>query len=166
MAKTIGTGYTDTAIGGFANNPQTLPAINWSVDHSPIVEVPGEVVTTNLSCPVDQPETFRFAQRKVANVYASTDVDPSAYLPVRQGTSTLVELREVWVETDSTDATYKKLIPVKCGITLTLPAYGGITADMALALARRALAGTFETGVATSTGFAALLRGVMKKKDL
>lgn len=166
MAKSISLGYTDTAVGGFANNPQTLPALNWAVDHTPISDVPGEVVTTNLSCPVDQPETFRFAQRKVQNVYAGTDVDPSAYLPIRQGTSTLIECREIWVESDSVDTTYRKLIPVKCGITLTVPSYGNITADQVLALLRRTAAGAFETGVSTSTGISALLRGVMKKKDL
>lgn len=166
MAKSISLGYTDTAVGGFANNPQTLPALNWGVDHTPISDVPGETVTTNLSSPVDQPETFRFAQRKVANVYAGTDVDPSAFLPVRQGTSTLIELRQVWVETDSVDTAYRKLIPVKCGITLTIPSYGNITADQAMVVLKRTLAGAFETGVGTSTGMAALLRGVMKKKDI
>lgn len=166
MAKNIAYGFTDTAVGGFASNPQTLVALNWAVDHDILSDVPGEAVTTNLSSPVDQPETFRFAQRKVANVYAGTDVDPSAYLPVRQGTSTLIEMREVWVETDSTDATYRKLIPVKVGITLTFPSYGNITADMALASVKRCASALFETGVGTSTGIAALLRGVMKKKDL
>lgn len=166
MAKSISVGYVDTAVGGFANNPQTLVALNWKVDHTLLSNVPGEAITTNLTCPVDQAETFRFAQRKVANVYAGTDVDPSAYLPIRQGTSTLIEVRELWVETDSVDSTYRKIIPVKCGITLTLPQYGNISADQALAVVKRALSGAFETGVGTSTGMAALLRGVMVKKDL
>lgn len=166
MAKTIATGYTDTAISGNPTMTVTAGKLNFKADFRPLSEAPGEVILTNVTSPVDQPETMRLSQRKVANVYANTEVDPSAYLPIRQGTATLLECRETWVETDSVDTTYRKLIPVKCGITFTLPAYGNITADQAVGLVLRTLGLTFETGTVTSVGMAALLRGVMMKADL
>jgi len=166
MTKSISLGFTDTAIGGYASVAVTLPALNWSADHNLLSNNPGEVITTNLTSPVDQPETFRFSQRKVSNVYAGLDIDPSAYLPTRQGSSTLIELRENWVETDSVDAMYRKIIPVRCGISFTLPSYGNVTAAMALELLYRTLSAAFEQGVTDETGMAALLRGVMVKKTL
>lgn len=166
MAKTLAVGYTDTATSGFAGNDQTLPALNWGVDWGVQVDDPGEFIITNLTCPVDQPETFRFAQRKVANVYAGTDIDSSAYLPTKQGTSTLIELKETWVETDSEDPSYRKDIPIRVGVSMTLPSYGNVTADLVLAALLRAVGGAFEHASSTSAGIAALQRGVLKKSDI
>jgi len=167
VTKSIATGYTDTAIAGSPTMQVAIGKLNYVADHRILVDTPGEVITTNLTCPVDQPETFRFSQRTVANVYASdSSIDAAAYLATKQGTATLLENREVWVETDSVDATYRKLIPVKCGITITAPSYGNITSDMLKTLLLRSVALAFETGVVTSEGLAALQRGVLQKKDL
>lgn len=165
MAKTISTGYTDTAIAGNPAMTVTIGKINWAADHRMTQDDPGEVILTNVTSPVDQPETSRFSQRKVANVYSSTDIDPSAYLPNKAGTATLLELREIWAETDSVDTTYRKLMPMKAGITLTLPANPNITSDQVRDFLLRAVSLAFETGTVTSAGIAALTRGVMRKAD-
>lgn len=164
MTKSIATGYTDTAIGGFTDLSPSLAILNWGQDLVLQSDSPEEKVYTNVTAPVDQPETIRLAQRKVANVYAGTDIDPSAFLPTRLGTSTLVEVRETWAETSSTDETYRKLIPVRCGISFTLPAYGNLTAAQAQALALRTVAALFERASSNTDGMTNLLRGVLTKK--
>lgn len=166
MTKSIATGYTDTAISGNPAMTVTVGKLNFATDHRVVSEVPGEIVTSNVTCPIDQPETFRFSQKEIANVYAQTNIDPSARLPITNGKATLLELREVWVETDSTDATYRKLIPVKVGIQFTIPAYGSITADMAMVAILRAAGLIFETGTVTSAGVNNINHGVLRKADL
>lgn len=143
MAKTIAKGPTDTAFSGSTTLTVPIPGLNWTTDFRPLSKVPGEVVAVNVTCPVDQPETIRFSQRKIANVYNGINLDPAVHLPVKAGTATLIELRQLWVETDSVDTTYRKVIPVKVGITLTLPAYGNVTATMCLDTLKRAVAATF-----------------------
>lgn len=166
MAKVIATGTTDTAFAGSTALTVPIPGLNWGVDFRSLSSVPGEVIATNLSSPMDQPETFRFSQRAKANIYAGTDIDVSAYLPTRQGLDTLIECREVWVETDTLDSTYRKLMPGKCGITLSFPAYGNVTPEMVLSLLKRTVAAAFEQGVVTSTGISALQHGVLRKSNL
>lgn len=166
MAKTIATGCTDTAFSGSTTLTVPIPGLNYPVDYRVLSNVPGEVVLTNVTAPVDQPEIARFAQRAKSNVYLGTDIDPSAYLPVRNGTSTLVELRQTLVETDSTDATYRKLIPMRVAVTIDLPSYGNITDAIVLALAERGIALLFEKGVVDATGFKAFQRGILKKATL
>lgn len=165
MTKEIAVGYTDSAISGFTSLAPSLPCINWPVDFRQVSADSAELVLTNVTSPVDQAETFRFAQRKVSNVYAGTDIDPSAYLPNRQGTSTLIELRETWMETSTTDETYRKAIPVRVGISFTLPMYGNITAVQALGLVLRCAAAVFDYKTADSTGMVSILRGVLTKKS-
>lgn len=166
MAKTIAVGYTDTAIGGFASLAPSLGVLNWGVDLKTLSKVPGEIVASNVTSPTDQPETIRLAQRKVSDVYAGTSIDPLGYLPSRQGTSTLIELREVWVETSSTDETYRKYIPFRCGLSFTLPIYGGITAAMAQTAVLRTVAALFERATSDTTGMTAIQRGVLNKSGL
>lgn len=166
MAKSIATGCTDTAFSGSTTLTVPIPGLNWTTDYRMLVNNPGEVIATNVTAPVDQPELVRFSQRAKTNMYQGSDIDPSAYLPIKNGTSTLCELRQTWAETDSGDAAYKKLMTPRCAITLDLPSYGNITAAMVLALVERTVALMFEKGVVTSTGVNAIQRGVLKKVDL
>jgi len=166
MTKSIVTGPTDTAFSGSTTLAVPIPGLNWTADFRMLPSSPGEVVATNVTTPVDQPETVRFSQRAKANIYQGTNIDPTAYLPVKNGTSTLLELRQTLVETDSGDASYRKLIPVRAAITLDIPSYGNVTAAMVLSLVQRAVALAFEKGVVTSTGLSAIQRGVLKKVDL
>lgn len=166
MTKSIATGYTDTAIAGNPAMTVTVGKLNYLSDFRKSSVSPTEVLATNVTCPVDQPETIRISQKPITNIYANLDVDPSGYLPNKKGTATLLELREIWVETDSVDATYRKYIPAKVGITLQLPQYAGVTAAMAQTLALRAFSLILELGVVDTTGMDALMRGVLAKKDM
>jgi hypothetical protein len=166
VAKEISAGYTDSPVTGFASLDLSLPALNYEEDFRLLHDEPGEVVMTNVTAPIDQPETIRFASRKVGNVYAASDIDPSAYLPTRQGVSTLVETRQVWEETSTTDDSYRKLVPVRCGISITVPSYGALTAEMVEDLILRTVAALYDQADDTSAGIASILRGVLAKAEL
>lgn len=164
MSKSISHGFTDTAIGGFTDLSPALPILNWGTDLVLQSDEPTEKVYVNVTSPVDQQETIRIAQRRVANVYAGTDIDPSVYLPSKAGTSTLLEVRQFWAETSSTDETYRKIIPVRAGLSFTVPSYGNLTSAECLALAERALSVVFERASSNADGMTNLLRGVLVKK--
>jgi len=131
-----------------------------------VSSVPGETVTANRTSPLDQPETYRFSQKEIKDVYAATDIDPSARMATKAGRATLIELRGAWAETDSVDVTYRKLIPYKVGIQFTMPTNASVTADMALAAILRAYGLVFETGTVTSAGINNILHGALRKADL
>jgi hypothetical protein len=165
MSKTLTKGYADTAISGGSSQAFTLAPLNFGADFRILSNVAGEVVLTNVTCPADQPETIRVSQREVTNIYANTNIDTSAYAPVKNGTATLIEMRGNWVETDSTDASWRKIIPVKVGLTLTLPAYGStLTGATLLNFVSRAVSAAFEQNTNDSTGLVALQHGVLLKK--
>lgn len=165
MTVSIDKGFTDSppAGAGTLNIPFTQ---NYAEEYRLLSDSPGEVVMTNVDALIDQPATVRVSQRKVQNVYANSDVDASAYPAVKAGTATLVERREIWAEIDSEDATYRKLLPVKCGITLTVPQNGTIDASMVSDLVLRTLQALFESGDTSTAGLNALLHGVLCKKDV
>lgn len=165
MAKTITTGPTDTTVAGAQS--LTIPvALNYGTDYRVLAKEPGNVVAINVTPVLDQPETLRFASRKVSNIYAGTDIDPSAFLPTRAGQDVLVQLRQTWAETDSGDVSYRKLIPMTANITLRVPSYANVTSDMVAAFAKRAFVALFEQGLNDSSGLNALMRGVLQKKDM
>lgn len=167
MTKSIATGFTSTPIAGVTNPTITVPLQNWAVDFAVTTDAPGDTAVTELTALVDQPVSVRVSQRANSNVYARTDIDPSAYLPSRAGTDTMIERREVWAETDSTDATYRKLSPVRCAVNITVPAYGNITDQQVLDLVKRTLAGLYDTSGTTVIDVVnPILHGVTKKKTL
>lgn len=167
MAKSIATGYTDTAISGNPAMTVTVGKLNFGVDY--LVQ-PGsstsEVNLVNATSPRDQQETIRFAQKSVKDIYTGTDIESDARVSVKGGLDTLLELRGVWLETDSVDATYRKLIPYKVGLQFRMPNYSSVTPAMALAQVLRAYGLAFETGTTTEAGINRILHSNLMKADL
>jgi len=166
MAKSFVIGPTDTVIAGNSGPAEVNTNLNFADDFRIVSSQAGEVIATNVTCPVDQPETLRFSQRRIANVYNGTDIDQSAFLPTRDGTATLIELRQRWIEVDSEDSTYRKAVPVKAAITLTVPSYGNVSAAQVQDLVYRAFSALFYTGTPGPEGIADLLHGVLARPDL
>lgn len=100
-----------------------LPLFN-PKDLRVLAESASEVVNTLVVAPVDQPVTFRTSQRKVANVFTGFDIDVPPTQTVKSGLATLVEVRHVLKDTLS-DSTC--LLPIRVGLTVTAPAYAGLT---------------------------------------
>jgi hypothetical protein len=167
MAKVLATGISSTPISGVTSPEIVIPLQNWHEDFGVQVDDPGELIVTAVTSPVDQPAIFRISQRANANVYAKSPIDPAAYLPVKSGTETLIERKEVWSLTDTLDAAYGKLMPVRCGITITVPASAEIKDSDVLNLVLRTLAGLFDSSDPDgSTVVNALLHGVLKPSSL
>lgn len=165
MTKSVVTGTNGTAQAGITPLTFAMNPINFAADFRIIEEGPGKVVYTDVTAPQDQPSTIRIAQQGISNVYANTSIDPSVFLPTKAGTATLVQVREVWRETDSVDLLFQHDFPVSAGLTLNLPNASQVTAAMVETLVKRLVAAAlYAQGVQTSgTGVAALLRGVVKK---
>lgn len=166
MTKSIANGRTDTAIAGNPAMTVTAGKLNFAADFLVTSNVPGEVILTNRTSPLNQLETIRISQKGIKDIYSGSDIDPSARVSTKSGIGTLIELRGTFKETDSVDATYEVLLPYKVGLQFNWPTYSSCTADMALTEILRALGAVFETGTVTSAGVNNILHGALKKADL
>lgn len=166
MARVTSTGYTDTAISGVSslNFPRGL--VNFAKDFSVQKNGTTDVTLTNLTCPIDQPEKFRFAISDIANIYTNTGIDPSVWGANRQGQSLLIQLSEVLSVTDSTDPDFRVDLPVTCNITFKVPKSSYITTASLLTLLGRAVSGAFATGSTTDDGIKRLIHGSLIPSDL
>jgi hypothetical protein len=141
-----------------------IPPINYTADLREVEDGPGKVVYTDVTSPQDQPSTLRIAQQSRANIYAGTSIDPAAFLATKRGTDTIIEVRQVWMESDSEDSTYLRFAPVRAALTLSLPDSAIVTPDRVADLVQTVIAALFAQGDDTHTdGIAALLHGVVKK---
>lgn len=164
MSKVLTHGPTNTDVPAITTCTFVVTPLHFEADFRLIDSGPGKSVYTDITAPTDQPSTIRIAQTSRANVYAGTSIDPSVYLPSRRGTDTILECREIWVETDSTDTTYRKEIPVRCAITMTLPDTSAFADEDVEALVARTVALLFAQGEDTADGgINAILRGVTGK---
>lgn len=166
MARTTNLGYTDTAIPGVTSLSLPRGLVNFGTDFSVQKNGVTDITLTNLTCPLDQPEKFRFAIQTIANIYANTGVDPSVWGANRQGQSLLIQLSEVASVTDSTDPSFRVDLPITCNITFKAPMNSAITPEILLALLGRAVSGAFDTGLATTTGIKRLIHGSLIPSDL
>lgn len=164
MTKSTSYGPNGTPVEGLASVTFTVAPLNYDADFAELESGPGKVVYTDISSPQDQPSTLRIAQSSRPNIYAGTSIDPSVFLPSRKGVDTIVEVREVWSQTDSDDSTYLKQAPVRAALTLTLPENGIVTADAVARLVQRVVAALYLQGEATyANGIDAINHGALKK---
>lgn len=166
MTKSVSVNHTDTAISGVSSLSLARGLVNFGVDWKIKGDEPGTVVATNLTSPLNAPETFRFGSQDVADVYKGTGIDPSFYAPSRRGVSILAQLNEVWTVTDSADASYEVALPISAHIVIKVPNNENITPAMVQTLLGRVCSGFYNTGLATTERFQAMLRGSLKPSDL
>lgn len=164
MAKSLSYGPNSTAVAGVANVTFSPAPINFVADMRSVEEGAGKVVYTDVTSPIDQPATLRIAQAIRPNVYAGTSVENASMLPSKRGVDIVVETKEMWRESDDTDPTYDRLIPVRCAITLNLPIAAQVTPDAVEHLIGRTVAALYKQGEDDITaGLNALLHGVVEK---
>lgn len=167
MSKSTSTGYTDTAIAGYTPQTLTMGAVNFGANFTVKSEIGGkELVITNLTCPVDRPEKFRYSFTDVANVYTGTGIEPSLAAPSKKGISLLVQLTEVLSVTESTDADFRIDLPVSYHLVVKVPSSEYITASVVQTGICRLLSGLYATGDDATTRIDALLRGSLKPSDI
>lgn len=161
MAKTTSFGYTDTAPAGGATKTLTRPNLNYAANYSVTVNTDNKAVITNLTTPVDQPETIRWQATNIANIYDSSTIDPSVYATSKQGISLVAQVNSILRVTDSVDPTFQVDLPISVHMVVKLPKSQYITsANLEMAIAR-CVAAYYETDSTGTTRLDKLVRGSM-----
>lgn len=162
MATKTSTGYTDSI-----TTPKniSIPDLDYATDFAVTKDSASEVILTNTTSPIDQPETIRFGYQNVGNVYTGTGIDPSFMATTKRGVSLVAQVNDILrVSTDSTNeccgSTYD--LPLSAHVVIKVPLNQNVTADIALTLAKRAFATLFGTGEVTSDKLNQMLRDSLK----
>lgn len=167
MAEVFSAGYVDTAMDGVTTLPLNRGLVNFGADWAQVPSSKkGEVLLTNITCPQGFPERFRYSSAKVANVYANSGISSAYHLPSSDGTKVLVQLTEVWNQTDDADASVDKRAPISGYIVLTYPNDKIVTAARMETFIARLLSGFYNSGVVTTERLNAILRGALVPSGL
>lgn len=166
MPATTSFGYVDSIDKA---KSLAIPDLNWSVDFAVTKNDANEVVLTNKTSPLDQPETFRFGYQSIANIYNNTGIDPSFMAVSKRGVSLVSQVNDILrVSCNSEDGC--KLVridlPIESHVVLKSPINEYITADVALAVVLRAVSGLFPTGSVEATRLNAMLRHALMPTGL
>jgi hypothetical protein len=159
MAKTLNKGYADSVV---ATKNVAIPSLSWGTDFKTKVDDPNEVIVTNVTCPLDRPETIRFGYTEIADVYKNTSIDSSVYAPTKRGIQLLAQVNDVYTVTDSVDTQYRVDLPVQAHLVIKVPANELITADEVNKLIARAVSTFYATATVTSEKIAAMIRGSLR----
>jgi len=169
MAKVFSLGYTDTAIDGVTSLDFPRGLVNFGADWAIKGNGNGQELVlvhntgSDLSVP---PEKIRYSVSPVANIFAGTGVEATAYVPNRKGVSVLVQLTQVWIVTDDADPTYRVELPISCHLVLKVPLSEYVTGARLEAVVGRLVSGLFETGDLLTTRFDKLVRGSLVPSDV
>lgn len=131
-------GYTDS----FDNTKKIgmyLPVLDYDKDFA--VSHDGDaVILSNVTTPVDQPETLRFAQYDVANVYKNTDIQPIHRQNGLKGKKNMISVLDTArvVNADSSVTDY----PVKVSMAMEFPVSANLTSDNIYQVVQRCIAAT------------------------
>lgn len=164
--RNIDNGYKDTPISGVSELDFKRGLLNFEKDFRMRSNTSGEVTITNITSPIDRPETIRLARSEVSDIYKGTDVSPGAMAPSRRGLSLLAQINETLQVTDSTDADFLQHLPLSAHLVIKSPASEYIDATMIENLVGRLISTLYDTGSTSETRLAALLRGSLAPKDI
>lgn len=168
MTKSLSLNRTDTTVSGVPSLSLPMSVLNFAADFRvKDSDSKKETIITNMTSPIDRPETIRIGVSEIKNVYTGTGIDPSVMSPSKKGVSIVCQIKGTWTVTDSVDASYRVDLPVEAHIVMKIPAHELITADVTKAWVGRMAAGLVEnTGLADSTRLNSLLRGSLLPSDM
>ncbi len=101
MAYTIDHNVTDSTTAGQNITLNRIETANYAVT----TDVVGETRLTNLTSPLDAPETIGYKQRVITDIYANSGIDRVFWTPTHRGVEFLIQLRQTWSAVDKTDTT-------------------------------------------------------------
>lgn len=165
MTKVVTYGPTSTAVAGVPSVTFPVAPVNFDADFVAIdSSKPGQVIYTDVTCPLDQESTLRITQTARPNVYAGTSVETGSMLPSKRGLDTVIELKELHKITDSDDPSFVQYAPYRVAIITNTPISEYVSATVVLHLLERAIAAFGQQGDATlNDGITALLHGAVAK---
>lgn len=166
MAFTTSYGYTDSITT--AKNVAIVD-LDYAKDFAVTKDTADEVVITNTTSPVDQPETIRFGYQTVGNVYANTGIDPSMMAITKQGISLVAQVNDILRVTNNDENCCSPIVydlPIQAHVVIKVPKNQFVTADVALTAAKRAFSALFATGQVTSARLNAMLRDALKPSEM
>lgn len=137
----------------------SVPVLDYK-DFSPRKVEATEVELTNMTSPVDQPETLRFAITPINNVYQNTGVDPAYYGASRKGFSVLVQLNDILRVTDSVKPEFVQDFPVSAHIVIRGASSQYVSSDNVYSVVKRLVA-ALTPGTDTSARLNELIRGAL-----
>lgn len=153
--------WTDTPVTGGTPVSLTLDTINFGTDWAVTSDNGKEAYITNLTCPLDAAEKFKFARMDVSNIYTNSGIDANMMTPSRRGTSILCQLNSIYNVVDSENPALKWQLPMSCHVVIKVPNSELITADVIKGYLCRTLAGLFETDSSSSDRIAGMVRGAL-----
>lgn len=160
--KTSSFGYTDTISTEKSLN---RPDLDFGNDFSVTKEDEGVTIVTNLTTPLDQPETIRWQVQEIANIYSGSGIDPSVYGTSKKGFSLVTQLNNVLRVTDSEDSTFQVDLPVSAHLVIKAPQNQYINEEVLIKCVNRLVSALYDTGQDTSR-LNSLIRGAMTPNNL
>lgn len=163
MSYSLNKGYTDTI-----TTPKNvaIPDLDYANDFHVSRDVPGEVVMTNTTSPLDREESIRFSITNVKDIYTGTSVDPAYFAPSHQGISLVIQVNDTWRYEDAVDPTAQAIdLPITSHIVIKAPKTSYIDADNYLSIVKRAVSLAFDTGSVTSNRLMMLLKGALNPNN-
>lgn len=167
MAKTIHKNYVDSGVEGVAALNLAVDILNFGKDYRVKLDEPNEAIITNMTSPIDRPETFRYGLSTVADVYKGTGIDVAYRSPSSKGLSLVCQLADIYDLYDETvDDPKEQYLPIQGHIVLKVPCNDAITASVIKGFLSRLIAGLFSTGAIDDKRLAALFRGSLLPTDM
>lgn len=159
---TTSLGYTDTI-----STPKSvsIPDLDYAHDFAVTKDTSEECILTNMTSPLDQPETLRFGYQNIADVYRNTGIDPSFMSTTKRGISVVSQVNDILrviPDTDTTccgDTSYD--LPISAHVVVKVPVNANVTPDVVKTLVFRAVSTMFNTGKTDSTRIGELLRDAL-----
>jgi len=155
MSLSYSFGYTAAS----KNADISVPVLN-NADFAPRKVEANEVELTNMTSPVDQPETVRFAISNVGNIYANTGIDPAYYGASKKGFSVLVQLNDTMRVTDTEKPEFVQDFPISAHIVIKGASSSYLSSDNVYAVAKR-LVSCLTPGSDSSARLNELIRGAL-----
>lgn len=156
-------GYTDSV-----TQTKSLPIkdLSYGKDFAVKRNQPEEVILTNTTSPVDQPETIRFGYQQIADIYKNTGIDPSYMSVTRRGISLVCQVNDVLRVTPDDPSVGVYDLPISAHVVIKTAVNQNVTADLVMQVALRAVSSMFSTGSITSERLNAMLRDSLVPSEM
>lgn len=163
MSLTYSYGYTDSVSAPKSIN---IPDLSYGKDFAVSKEEPSETAIVNITTPVDQTESIRFAITTIGNVYKDTGIDPAFYGASTKGFSLVAQVSDVMRVQDTENPAFCQDFPVSAHIVIKAPKSQYLSADNLMKVVNRAVASLYATGSTGTTRLNELVRGALTPSEL